>query len=123
MVHLRQLHETYGDQVQFLFVNIWDPGHKLPDEVQQVLSDTQIPLDLQREPSHCARAGMAGFHLNFPCLLDTEDYEVMKLYRAFPQRMLLLDAAGRIVVDSGLGPWQPFLWQQISDWLKSHPVP
>jgi hypothetical protein len=121
VVHLRQLHETYGNRVQFLLVYILEGGHALPEGLKEFEIDSRAPFDVHRNAPRCARAGMELFHLEFPCLLDSEADEVMGLYRAHPKRMLLIDTDGRIAVDSGPVPDEPFPWKKITTWLDSHP--
>jgi hypothetical protein len=55
-------------------------------------------------------------------LLDNEQYEVQNLYNAFPKRLLIVDPAGRIALDSGNKPMEAFPWKEVTDWLDHYGV-
>jgi hypothetical protein len=42
----------------------------------------------------------------FPCLLDTEEGKVERLYDASPERLLVVTPDGRIGLDAGKGLWR-----------------
>ena len=123
MVRLRELHETYGDRVQFLFVYVHDAGHALPvgfkDDVQ--VPDEPAKFQLYRRQQACE--GMELFHLDFPCLMDTVEGNVQEVYRGFPKRLFVIDRTGHMVLDSGPVPFEPFPWQEIVDRLNEQVSP
>lgn len=120
MVHLHQLHEKYSNRTQFLFVYIRDAGHPLPEEVGDIAEDPDAPAGSRLPLVPRVRAGRKHYDLRFPCLLDNEQEKVQALYRAFPKRLLLVDPAGHIVVDSGNVPYEPFPWKEVTDWLDRY---
>ena len=132
MVTLRQLHEKYSDRAQFLFVYIRDAGHELPEAMRSLAEEPDVPAEprVRRRKREFviprprllkrARAGRKFFGLHFPCLLDNEDKEVELQYTAFPKRMLVVDPAGRIVVDSGHFVDDPFPWEEVTYWLDRY---
>jgi hypothetical protein len=122
VVHLRKLHEQYGDRVQILFVYTRGAGHAPPEGLEDLVEDENKPPGQRPILRRLARAGMKHFHLNFPCLLDDAEDSVATLYRAFPKRLLLLDGDGKIVLDSGREPDAAFPWEVIHKWIE-HPMP
>ncbi|MHB1424124.1 MAG: hypothetical protein ACYC3I_13185 [Gemmataceae bacterium] len=120
VVHLRQLHEKYGGRAQFLFVYIREAGHMFPVSLPEATESDDAPLDPQLHLVNRVRAGIKHFGLRFPCLLDNEHEEIQRRYSAYPKRMLVVDPAGRIVVDSGNSPRTPFPWKETTDWLDRY---
>lgn len=47
----------------------------------------------------------AATKLAMPCVVDTVDDHVDDLYAAWPERMYVIDAAGRIIYAGKQGPW------------------
>jgi hypothetical protein len=117
VVHLRQLHEQYGDRAQFLFVYIHEGPHDFPMSAPE---SADAPPDSRSALVQRVGAGIRRFDLYIPCLLDNEQREVESLYHAYPLRMLVVDPAGCIVVDSGAAPWNPFPWKATTDWLDHY---
>jgi hypothetical protein len=117
VVHLRDLHEKYGDRAQFLFVYIREADHELPEPLREIAAAADAPRGSRLRLVPRIRAGMQHFKLRFPCLIDNGHDEVERLYNAFPVRSLVVDSAGRIVIDSGHASAEPFPWKKISDWL------
>jgi hypothetical protein len=123
VVHLRHLHDKHGDRAQFLFVYIREAGHLLPEALRDFRDFTEPddpPPGSRNRLKQRVRAGRDLFGLRFPCLLDNEQMEVQYRYSAFPRRMLVVDATGRIVVDSGNFMNDPFPHERASDWLDHY---
>lgn len=116
---MRDLQEKYGGLAQILFVYITDAGHEWPEALREIAGPADAPENARVPLVPRIRAGMEYFDLHFPCLLDNEQGEVERLYNAFPLRVLVVDSAGRIAIDSGhvhmLG--KAFSWEKITDWL------
>ena len=94
---LRELHRQYGSRAQFLFVYVAEAPHdgRLPDAG----GDRRAAL---------VRAAWEGRGLPFPCLLDGPDCAVAEAYRAWPLRLVLVGADGRVLADLGrrlIGGW------------------
>lgn len=117
MVHLLQVHKKYGARAQFLFVYVREAGHVFPVSVPEL---PDAPWGSRAWFVQRVRAGIRLFDLRFPCLLDNEQEEIQKRYAAYPKRMLVIDTAGRIVVDSGNSSSLPFPWQEMTDWLDRY---
>lgn len=117
MVHLRDFQERFGDRVQVLFVYIRGGGHKPPVELEQLVGQS-TGLDNTANFERLARAGMKYYELLFPCLLDDRRDTVATQYQAFPKRMLLIDRSGRVALDSGRRPEDPFPWRRVQDWIE-----
>ncbi len=114
---MRQLHEKYGGRAQFLFVYISEGGHELPAELRPFAEPAGAPEGSRLRLLQRVRAGRKHFDLRFPCLIDNEQNEVENLYRAYPSRMVLVNSAGRIAVDSGPLAVDLTFWKRASDWL------
>ncbi len=61
-----------------------------------------------------AAACMIAMQLEMPMLLDEMTNEVDTAYKALPERLYLIDAAGRIAYRGGPGPFQfnPDEWER-----------
>ncbi len=124
MVHLRELQEDYGDSIQIVFVYIRDAGHEPEGELKKVVEEEDMTLGHRHLSLRLAREGMRHYRLSFPCLLDDAEDSVSRLYRAFPMRLLLIDADGRIALDSGLPLYGSVPWVKIREWIaQSAQVP
>jgi hypothetical protein len=96
---LRELHRNYGRRAQFLFIYGAESLHegRLPD----------AGGDHARRAA-LVRAVWEGRGLPFPCLLDGPDRAAEEAYRAWPLRLVLVGADGRILADLGrrlIGGW------------------
>jgi hypothetical protein len=121
---LRRLHQTYGDRAEFLFVYIREPPHHLPEALQRLAGDAAAPTDREAKRRWLLRAGLEHFRLSFPSLLDSDDARVEGLYHAWPKRLVLVDRAGRVVLDSGNAPpGKPFPWEEVEAWLRGQGRP
>lgn len=117
MVHLRQLHEKYGGRAQFLFIYISEAGHEYAEELRPFAEPPGAEEGSRLRLLPRIRAGMKHFDLRFPCLIDNEKDDVETLYRAYPTRLVIVDSAGRIALDSGTISLQSSYWERVSDWF------
>lgn len=122
MVHLRRLHEAYGERVVFLFVAIREATHALPEEIARDVDRPAAPDEPDDHRRRLLVAGLKHYKLTIPCLLDTADAEVEKKYGAFPLRVVLVDVSGHIVLASGANA-PPDRWDGVESWLKEQPQP
>lgn len=127
MVHLPKLIEKYGERAEFLFVYNQEMGmtmatyrHQLPEELEEFDEPPGAPSGSRLRLEQRVRAGKKLFGLHLPCLLDNTLHEVQKLYNAFPKRLLIVDPAGRIALDSGNKPMNAFPWEEVTDWLDNY---
>jgi len=106
LARLNKLHQAYKDRVEFLFVYITDGPHQglLPP-----------PTPTEQNLGHIPR-GLRHFNISFPCLLG--DKAIEAAYTAFPERLLIVDRAGRIVLDAGLGLPSGWDLDRVESWLK-----
>jgi hypothetical protein len=106
IARLNKLHQAYKDRAEFLFVYITDAQHKglLPPPIpaEQHLGD--IPR------------GLRHFKVSFTCLLGNDAIEAA--YTPFPERLLIVDRAGRIALDAGLGLPRGWDLDRVESWLK-----
>ena len=120
MVHVRQLYEKHGGRAQFLFVYVSEAGHELPEELRPFAAPPDAPEGSRQRLQPRVRAGRKHFDLRFPCLIDDEQNQVEMLYRAYPSRLILVDRAGRIALDSGPLAFDPSFCKRVSDWLDRY---
>lgn len=131
MVHLPELYEKYGDRAQFLFVYVREAGikmgmtghHAFPEALREFDEPAGAAPGSRLRLAPRVRAGREHFHLDFPCLIDTEEAKVEELYGAWPKRLLIVDTAGRIAVDSGNLASMTFPWKAITNWLDHNSTP
>lgn len=119
--------EEYGACAEFLFIYSGEatmPGmgshHQLPKALRQFAEPPGKPRGSRIRLASRVRAGNEHFGLHMPCLIDNEQCEVQKLYNASPKRMLIVDTAGRIVLDSGRAPSVAFPWEEAANWLNRY---
>jgi peroxiredoxin len=56
------------------------------------------------------------FHFPLPMAVDAMDDDVMKKYAAWPERLYVVDADGRIAYRGGMGPFD-YHPEQVREWL------
>lgn len=91
--------------------------HPFPKALREFEEPAGSPPGSRLRLASRVRAGREHYHLPFPCLIDSEQGEVETLYNAWPKRLLIVDRAGRVVLDSGNLASAPFPWKAITDWL------
>ncbi len=97
---LARLHSRYGDRAQFLFVYIAEAPHENPNlPPPWGGARATDPAGAQRER---IGKGLAHYGLTMPCL-DDRDGKAREAYGAWPRRVVVVDAGGRIAHDAGLG--------------------
>lgn len=100
---MEDLHQAYKDKAEFLFVYVreahpangsWgDDGVKLDD-----------PADLA-ERNDAAGTCASDLKLTMPAVVDDMDDTVNLLYSAWPERIVVIDTAGKIAYRGKLGPF------------------
>lgn len=100
---VRRLYEQYRGKAAFVFVHVTNAVHSLPPKVREGYEKLKLkgPSQDTREARACI--AVAYFDFSFPCLLDTRDEQVEKLYDAWPRRLLVIGPDGRIARDFGRG--------------------
>ena len=113
------MYKRYGDQVEFLFVNVREAGHRIPG--YEFLLDSLDPEDpdpLRTRRERVARA-IAKRGLAIPAVIDTLDRKTERDYRAFPLRVFVVDRDG--VVVHAIEPRMGADWlHNVEEWLKVH---
>ena len=104
---MRRLYEETKDRARFLLVYIREAHPK--DE--WVMDDNEERgLSIAQPTSHAARIAaakecVADFHLEMPTAVDGLDDRVKNTYGAWPDRIYVIDARGRIAYQGGVGPF------------------
>jgi hypothetical protein len=106
---LENLYRANRDQAEFLFVYV-DP--RLPGYPRA-----------PRDPWEEARQAMASLKLTIPCVLDNRFGDTEKRYRAWPQRLVIVAADGRIALDAGNGLRDGWDLAEVEAWLKQSEAP
>ena len=105
-MRLNDLAGEYQDRVQFVCVYIKE-AH--PTDGIQSLTNIKEDILFETPRTDDERAEIAGvcmmrYNFSFPMLLDNMTDEAESRYNALPERLYVLDAAGRIAYKGGLGP-------------------
>ena len=98
---LERLHARFKDRVPFLFVYVTEAPHingALPPPYGG--AGAADPASAQRER---IRKGLAHYGLTMPCVEDCNK-EAVAAYGAYPRRLVVVDAQGRVTYDAGVGP-------------------
>lgn len=105
-MRLSKLAEKYAGAVQFLCVYIKE-AH--PTDGMQTLANVKEDILFAAPTTDDERADIAAvcmlrYNFSFPMLLDNMTDEAEAKYNALPERLYIVDAAGRIAYKGGLGP-------------------
>jgi peroxiredoxin len=100
LYRLVRLSEAHKDRVAFLFVAIRDAGH--PNPTSPLAALTPAPNATPEERLRLLREALTIHDLPFPTLFDA-DGEVERAYDAYPKRLVVIGADGRVVYDGGRG--------------------
>ncbi len=107
MPALNKLYHQYQDKVSFLVVYITE-AH--PSDVWQMESNVRDKVVFASPRSEDERASVAGtcvrkLGIEIPALLDEFGNSTESAYTAWPDRMYLIDRAGKVVYKSRPGPF------------------
>jgi hypothetical protein len=98
---LADLHQAFQGEATFLFIAIRDAGH--PDPRWSPPPGVARPGESARAARlRLVREGAEFLRLPFRTLLDA-DGEAERAYHAFPKRLVIVGADGRIIYDGGRG--------------------
>ncbi len=101
MGRLLRLHAAYEGRAAFLLVVITDAGH--PEPGGPTGAEGPRPAGATTEERlRLAREGQEAYGVPFPVLLD-EGGQAESAYAAYPQRLVVVGAGGRVVYDGGRG--------------------
>jgi hypothetical protein len=116
---IERLYRSYGDRAAFLFVCIREAGHRI-DGLEFLLEDQgprRAPLPERRR--RVAR-GVEKVGLSLPGVIDL-DGAAEAAYHAFPLRLVVVDAEGKVELDLGVGVFTPWDLRGLEGWLKAQP--
>jgi hypothetical protein len=99
---LRQLSAAHGERVQFVVIYIREAHPR--DGWTMGSHDIRDPRTLA-ERRKVAAACQASLDWGIPTCVDRMDDAVMKAYAAWPDRLYLVGADGRVKYAGGRGPW------------------
>jgi hypothetical protein len=115
------MYQTYKDRVAFLFVYIKEAhpsgGWQMDINMEENVVFTD-PTSLN-ERRGVATKCRATLRLTMPTVVDDVDNRVDDAYAGWPERMYVIDTAGRIAHAGRRGPWG-FKPQEVEQWLKSN---
>jgi hypothetical protein len=119
---LRALHEAYKDRSRFLFIQVSDAPHEAPAQLTAAYREAGLEEETRdnRPRRACLAAGVMG--LPFPCLLDAGG-EAEECYDAWPERLVVVGADGRVLHDAGRGLLGAWDFAAIEGCLRALPAP
>ena len=118
---MERIYKEYRDRAAFLLVYIRE-AH--PDDGWQLPSNTQNEVVFNRPKSLGERRSIAKkcgtkLKLSMPCVVDKFDNKVDEEFAAYPDRLFIIGADGKVALASAQGPWG-FKVSDVEDWLKKH---
>lgn len=124
---VQRLQRVYGDKATFLFINVTEAGHSIegmefllegrapdPPTVKGREGRPRTPLEKRRP---LLQRGMKQLKMTLPGVVDI-DGRAEVAYDAFPRRLVVVDAQGRIAVDLGKGVLGEWDLAKVETWLK-----
>ena len=119
---LEKLYQAYKDKVEFLFVYIReahpDSTVYLTKEGGRVLEKIAQTNDI-KERKERAESLRAELKLSFPALVDRDDNKVNTAYAAWPERLVVVDTAGKVAYKGRPGP-KGFEPNEVKAWLEKN---
>jgi hypothetical protein len=131
---LARLYQDNHARAEFLFVNIREAAQHvsgleflIPAGQREEWPEETVCRCSLEEHRRAVRKALARTGFPLPTVIDREDEEVMYQYGAFPMRLVVVDAGGRVALDLGravgLGRevegWDLLA---VDDWLRAHAV-
>lgn len=127
LAEIDRLRGIYGERAAFLFVYISEAGHTI-DGLEFLLDGeepTRPSLDRRKKRSRLPPAerqarllrAIKKMNLHLPVVVDAEGI-AEEAYNAFPMRMVVVDAQGRIAVDAGNGMATSLRVGAVELWLQ-----
>ena len=105
-MRLDNIAKKFANSVKFLCVYIKEAhptdGSQSPPNIDDNVLYTQPTTEDER--AEVAAACMLRFNFSFPMLLDNMTNEIEGKYKAWPERLYVLDANGQVTWKCGLGP-------------------
>ena len=105
-MRLENIAREFNDRVKFLCVYIKEAhptdGSQSPPNIDANVLYMQPTTEDER--AQVAAACMLKFNFSFPMVLDNMTNEIEEKYKAWPERLYVLDANGLVTWKCGLGP-------------------
>ena len=105
-MRLENIARKFSDRVKFLCVYIKEAhptdGSQSPPNIDDKVLYMQPTTEDER--AQVAAACMLKFNFSFPMVLDNMTNEIEEKYKAWPERLYVLDANGLVTWKCGLGP-------------------
>ncbi len=105
-MRLDHIAKEFGDRIHFLCVYIKEAhptdGSQSPSNLDDEVLFAQPTTEDER--AEVAAVCMLRYNFAFPMVLDDMTDVVGSTYMAMPERLYVLDAAGRVTWKCGLGP-------------------
>ena len=106
-MRVNEIYKEFSDRVAFYLVYIQEIHPIDGWQVPANLKDDVLFTQSQSRDERAEMAGVCLLNLKFemPLLLDNMDNQADFKYAALPERLYLIDAAGKVAHRSGMGPW------------------
>ena len=106
-MRLDNIAKEFNDRVQFLCVYIKEAhptdGSQSPPNIRDSVLYAQPTSEAER--AKVAAACMLRFNFSFPMVLDNMTNEIEEKYKAWPERLYVLDRNGLVAWKCGVGPY------------------
>jgi hypothetical protein len=104
---LEDLHRRFGDRVEFVAVYVRE-AH--PTDGWRMSSNDRVGITFKQPSAFGERVDIAKkccstLEISMPLLVDSIDDHVGDLYSGMPDRLYLIDRAGRVAYKGGRGPF------------------
>jgi hypothetical protein len=101
------MYKRYGDRVAFLGVYVRE-AH--PTDGWSLESNSRLGIDVKQPTSQLERVDVAEkccarLNMSIPLVVDELDDRVGRSYSGMPDRLYLIDRAGRVAYKGGRGPY------------------
>ena len=105
-MRLEEIANKYHNRANFLCIYIKEAhptdGSQSPPNIDEKILYTQPTTEDER--ANIAAACMLRFNFSFPVVLDNMTNEVDSKFKAWPERLYVLDKNGRVTWKCGIGP-------------------
>jgi type I thyroxine 5'-deiodinase len=104
---LNKLHQDYRDRAAFYVVYIAEAHPVDAWQLPVNVTDDVLIASTKTSDERYSAAGLCvkNLGIEIPAILDGPDNAVEKAYTAWPDRLYVIDRAGRVAYKSGTGPW------------------
>ena len=125
-MRLNEIYQTYKDSVEFYCAYIKEAHPEDSEGGYRSESNAKLGIIIDQptvidERADAAEACVLALNLEMPMLLDDMTNQIEIAYRAWPDRLFVLDADGRVTYHSAQGPhgfypedWEEAIQQVIS---------